>query len=307
MRTIGLLALVNFLWALQFPAARVATQELGPLTLTWFAMLLATLLAMPIAWVERRVPRQPAPSGWRSYVLPIIALGLSGSLVSQLCLNWGLESAPASNASVINLSVPALMAALASLLLGESMTRTRWIAFGLSVPGVLLASDISWSETRFFETRYFMGNMLILLGCCGSAFYNVFSKRVLDWLGPAQLLASTFAVSLVAMLPAMLIYEPGVAQRFQKASTASIVALVVVGAISLAAATMLYFRLLGEVEATQASLSIYFLPVFGVLLSGAALRETVSSTLLAGGAMVGAGAWIVTAQENRAKRSLSSQ
>ncbi|WP_321475528.1 DMT family transporter [uncultured Paludibaculum sp.] len=304
MRNFVLLALVNFLWAIQFPASRVAAQELRPLTLTWFAMLLAAILMLPVAWSERR-PAAP-PGRWPHRLAQVLVLGLSGSLIAQMCLNWGLERAPASNASVINLTVPVLMTVLAALLLGERMSSVRWLAFALSIPGVLLSSGIRWNETSFVEGRYFLGNMLIFLSCWGSAFYNVYSKRALDWLGPAQLLVATFTVSLIALLPAMLFYEPGPLQRLQSASSAALFGLIIIGALSLALSMFLYFRVLGEVDATQASLSIYFLPVFGVLLSGLALHETVSSALLAGGLLVGIGAWLVTMHEQRSKRTVTS-
>lgn len=306
MRNLGLLALVNLMWAIQFPASRVAAQELRPMTLTWFAMLLATLLMLPVAWYERREVRQTAPDGWLSRYGRVILLGISGSLVAQMCLNWGLERSPASNAAVMNLTVPVLMTVLASLLLGERMSAMRWVAFAVSIPGVMLASDIRWNEASFLENRYLVGNALVFLSCWGSAFYNVYSKRVLDWMGPAQLLVSTFAVSLVALLPAMLIYEPQPMARLQSATIQSLTGLVIIGVVCLAMSMFLYFRVLGEVEATQASLSIYFLPVFGVLLSGAALHETVSAALIGGGVLVGAGAWLVTVQEQRAKSAVTS-
>jgi drug/metabolite transporter (DMT)-like permease len=306
MRNLGLLALVNLMWAIQFPASRIAAQELQPMTLTWFAMLLATVLMLPVAWYERREIRQAAPPSWLDRYGRVVLLGISGSLVAQMCLNWGLERSPASNASVINLTVPVLMTVLAALLLGERMSALRWAAFALSIPGVLLASDIRWSEANFFENRYFLGNALVFLSCWGSAFYNVYSKRVLDWMGPAQLLVSTFAVSLLALLPAMLIYEPAPVLRLQRATTASLAGLVIIGVVSLAFSMFLYFRVLGEVDATQASLSIYFLPVFGVVLSGATLHETISPALVGGGLLVGAGAWLVTVQEQRAKAAVRS-
>ena len=303
MRNFVLLALVNLLWALQFPASRVASQELQPMTLTWFAMLLATILMLPVAWFERREARLPAPRQWYSKYGPVILLGISGSLVAQTCLNWGLEKSPASNASVLNLTVPVLMAILATVFLGERMSLTRWVSFGLAIPGVALASEIRWTETSFFENKHFVGNLLVFISCWGSAFYNVYSKRVLDWLGPAQLLVATFSVSLAALLPVLLIYEPDPLSRLRTASSASVVGLLLVGVLSLALAMFLYFRVLGEVEATQASLSIYFLPIFGLLLSGAALHETVSLSLIAGGVLVGAGAWLITVREPNAPTS----
>jgi len=302
MRNLAWLALVNLLWALQFPASRIAAQELQPLTLTWFAMLLATVLMLPVAWIEGR-PR----AGNRPALLGrVVILGLSGSLVAQMCLNWGLERTPASNASVINLCIPVLMTVLAAVLLGERMNAVRWLAFVLSIPGVLLASDVRWTDTSFVESRHFAGNLLIFLSCWGSAFYNVYSKRLLEWLGPAQLLVGTFVVSLVALLPAMVIYEPGSLARLRSASPASLTGLFVVGSVSLALAMFLYFRVLGEVEATQASLSIYFLPVFGVVLSGVTLHETLGVTLVAGGLLVATGVWLVTMHEQRAKRGVRS-
>jgi drug/metabolite transporter (DMT)-like permease len=306
MRNLALLALVNLLWALQFPASRIAAQELRPLTLTWFAMLLASVLMLPVAWKEGRVAGRRRVESWGAVVGRVVFLGLSGSLVAQMCLNWGLERTPASNASVMNLCIPVLMTVLAALLLGERMNAVRWLAFVLSIPGVLLASDIRWSDTSFVESRHLTGNLLVFASCWGSAFYNVYSKRLLEWLGPAQLLVATFVVSLAALYPAMVVYEPGALERLRTATPASLAGLFVVGTVSLALAMFLYFRVLGEVEATQASLSIYFLPVFGVVLSGVTLHETLSFPLVAGGLLVATGVWMVTMHEQRAKRGAKS-
>lgn len=303
MRNLILLALVNLAWATQFPASRVAAQELGAMTVTWFAMLAAALLMLPMAWRERRHARVVAAPSRLRQIWTVGLLGISGSLVAQLCLNWGLERSPASNAAVINLSIPVLMAVLAALLLGERMSAMRWVAFAVSIPGVLLASDVNWKELDFLTNRYFLGNGLVLVSCWGSAFYNVYSKRALDWMGPAQLTVATFAVSLVVLLPAMLVYEPRPLDRLSHATPGAFLSLFVIAVVSLALATFLFFRVLGEVDATQASLSMYFLPVFGVVLSSAALQERVSLPLIGGGLLVGAGAWLVTVHEERAKRN----
>ncbi len=300
MRKLLVLAVVNFLWATQFPASRIAAQELGGLTLTWFAMLLTTVILLLRIPSERRAHRPTAQSpGWRRLLLDIIGLGIAGSLVSQLCLNWGLEHSLASNAAVLNLSTPVLMAVLASLLLGERMNAIRWLAFAISLGGVWLVSDVDWHTVSLTSHQFLFGNLLILASCAGSAFYNVFSKRLLAWIGPAELIVGSFTVSLLLLLPAVLFYEPQPLVRLLAASTPAMISLVVVAVFSLALSMLLYFGVLQDIDATQASLSIYLLPVFGVLLSAVTLEERVKPSLIAGGLLVAAGAWLVTVYEER--------
>jgi drug/metabolite transporter (DMT)-like permease len=300
MRKLLVLVIVNFLWATQFPASRIAAQELGGLTLTWFAMLLTMAILTLRVPVERRarVPAANTP-GRRTISLDVIALGVAGSLVSQMCLNWGLEQSLASNAAVLNLSTPVLMAILASILLRERMSAIRWLAFGISLAGVVLVSDVDWRSVNLTGNQFLFGNLLLFASCAGSAFYNVYSKRVLEWMGPAELVVTSFGVSLVVLLPAMLYYEPDPLQRLLAASTPAVLSLVVVAVFSLALSMVLYFGVLQDIDATQASLSIYLLPVFGVIVSAATLRERLKPSLLIGGLLVATGAWLVTAYEER--------
>jgi drug/metabolite transporter (DMT)-like permease len=49
-----LLILVNFLWAFQYSGARIATRKLGPFTVTFLPMALATLVLGGLLVVSRR-------------------------------------------------------------------------------------------------------------------------------------------------------------------------------------------------------------------------------------------------------------
>ena len=296
MRNFLLLALVNFLWAIQFPASRKASQELGPLTLTWYAMLIATVALLPLVVLERR--SQPgAKLLTKTAAAPLIALGVAGSLIAQLCLNWGLERSPASNAAVFSLTTPVLMAVLATLLLGERLTMLRIAAFVLSLTGVVMISATDWKNANLLENRYLIGNLLVFFSCWGSAFYNVYSKRVLERIPPGHVLVASFAVSLVVMAPALAVYEPRALARLAAASLPSVASMAAVGLFSLALSMVLFFRVLQEVDAIQTSLSIYLMPVFGVLLSAVTLNEPVTVELIGGGVMVSLGALMVTAFE----------
>ena len=50
---------VNAMWAFQFSGAKLATERLGPITVTALPMLLATALLIPVFVVENRVAKAP--------------------------------------------------------------------------------------------------------------------------------------------------------------------------------------------------------------------------------------------------------
>ncbi len=66
----------------------------------------------------------------------------------------------------------------------------------------------------------------------------------------------------------------------------------------------LYFWVIERIDVMQASLSVYLLPVFGVLFSSLLLHEKITLQLLAGGALVFAATFLITVQEERQKARL---
>lgn len=82
--------------------------------------------------------------------------------------------------------------------------------------------------------------------------------------------------------------------------------LLAIAFLSLGASMMLYFWVIQRIDVMQASLSIYLLPVFGVLFSSLLLHEKITPQLLLGGALVFAGTFLVTVQEERQKARLQN-
>ncbi len=112
----------------------------------------------------------------------------------RIGLTSGVKRSLASNASVITLAIPVLIALLATVLLGEEMSRLLWISFELAIADVLLVSDVDWRTVHIFRRKYLFDNALILVGCFGSALYNAFSKRLLRTFNPLEVLVYSFMV-----------------------------------------------------------------------------------------------------------------
>jgi len=289
------LLLVNLMWAFQFSGAKLATASLGPTMVTTLPMVLATLCLLPFLWMERRGGgRKPlSPTSVRDFVL----LAVFGSVPAQLGLVWGVKFSLASNASVLTLTIPVITAVLAAALLGERMTALRWFSFLLAIGGVLIVSDIDWRSVELFKSRYLLGNLLILGSCIGSAFYNSFSKRVLEHFGPVEVLTYSFVATDIILLLLVFLLERTSIPDLMSIGGEAWLALLGIAVFSLAISMVLFFWVIQRIEVTQASLSIYLLPVFGVLLSSITLHEKVTPWLLAGGALVVASTFLVTTYE----------
>jgi drug/metabolite transporter (DMT)-like permease len=298
------LVLVNLMWAFQFSGAKVATERLGPIAVALIPLVISTVLFLPFLRLGTAQTTRPRFTG--AIIRDLVLVGTLGVVAAQLGLTWGVERSLASNASVITLSIPVLTAFMAAALLGEKMTAVRWVSFVLAISGVLLVSDIDWKSVQIFRGTYLLGNGLIFISCLGSAYYNTYSKKLLEIFTPVELLVYSFLVSDVALFILMMIVEPSSLSKLTSLGPAAWGSLAIIAVFSLSLSMVLFFWVIKRIDVTQASLSIYLLPVFGVLLSSMVVKEKIRWQLIAGGLLVFAGTLLITVYEelrqNRAMR-----
>jgi drug/metabolite transporter (DMT)-like permease len=292
-----ILVLVNLMWAFQFSGAKIATERLGPIAVAFIPLALSTVLFAPLLRVSRGNKPQPR---WTVEVRRGLLLASTlGIIPAQLGLTWGVEHSLASNASVLTLMIPVLTAIMAVVLLGERMTMVRWLSFGLAIAGVLMVSDIDWKSVAIFRGTYLFGNLLILASCLGSAFYNTYTKKLLETFNPVELLVYTFLVADIELALLMLLFERSPTAAFLSLGIGVWSSLLTIAIFSLSVSMLLYFWVIERIDVTQASLSIYLLPVFGVLLSTVVVRERITPQLVLGGLLVFTGTFLVTVYEER--------
>ena len=297
-----LLIVVNFIWAFQYSGARIATRKLGPMTVTFLPMAFATVLLGLLLIFSRRPPSgkvDPERGSAGRQLLSFLLLGLLGTGVAQFGLTSGVQRSLASNASVITLVIPILTALLATILAGEKMSRLIWISFPLAIAGVLMVSGVDWRGVHLVSGKYLVGNAFILMGCFGSAFYNAYSKRLLRVFTPLEVLVFSYLVVDVVLFAALQACEPGLIQQLRSAGLSVWLSLVAIAVFCLTSAMLLFFWVIKRINLTQASLSIYLLPVFGVLISTVALKERVTGRLLFGGLLVLVATFLATTYTER--------
>lgn len=296
----GLLVIVNAMWAAQYSAYKTASGKMGPVTLSSWAFLLAGLVLVPFLIVERRrgnrVPVEPGLRSWtrKENIIGFAMVGALGLIPASAMLAWGTSLSTASNASLIYLTVPIITCVLASMILGERMTALRWVSLAVSLGGVLLLSAGELRQARLADLHYLAGNGLVLAACASSSFYNVYSKELLKRFSPVEVLVVGYAIAIVLSLPLMFGVE-----RFSIGDALAYgfsgwVSLLVLGLMSWGIAMVLWLRLLTRLDVSQASVSIYLLPLLGVLIAALTLGERITLGTIAGGAIILVGTLIIT-------------
>jgi drug/metabolite transporter (DMT)-like permease len=282
-----LLLACNLIWASQFVMVKLVQEQMGPLFAVTFPIALSTLLLILL------IRREPKSAISVTDIGNFILLGILGQLFAQLFITWGVRFAPASNAAVITLIMPVSTAVMAHLFLGEHMSRIRWISFGLAILGVIACSGVDWNGVNFGRT-YLLGNLLIFVSVLGSAFYNAYSKKALERHSPLRVLLYSYYALLVVLLPVTAVAEPAGFLNLPRYSIPVWVGLGILALFQYFLSMVLFLNVLTRLDATQAALSNYLIPFFGVLIAAIVLHERLTGFMIAGGLLALASTLLIT-------------
>ena len=305
----SLLLICNLIWASQFVMVKLVQWQMGPVFATFFPMTLATLLLIPIVRRERQrdSPGRGPSRVPGSDVLQFILIGVFGQVVAQLFITWGVRWSLASNAALLMLALPVSTAVMAYFALGERMTPIRWLSFALAIAGVLECAGIDWRELNFASGRFLAGNLLIFLSVNGSAFYNVYSKKLLGRYSPLRVLLYSYYAVFVFMLPIVLYVESQGFRELPQFAPPVWLGLIILAVFQYFLSMVVFLHVLARLDATQAGLSNYMIPFFGVLIAAVVLGERLSRFMVLGGVLVLGSTLLVTVYEERRRAPANSR
>jgi len=280
-----LLALASLMWSAQGTAVKVLDRHWGPIAITFVPFYITTFLFVPLLLKLRSENPGAASLSARDWVQFAIA-GVAGQVLAQLGMTWGISKSLASNGAILNLLIPVISAVLASFMLRERITWLRVAALTVGLIGVVLMSISDWKLASFGEMRFLVGNLLILCGCLGSSFYNVYCKGLMRRFAEVEILIFSYITASLASLPLLIWVEPFSFGSFHRFDWQSWAAFAFLALFMYGASMLLFFRALQHLDVTTASASLYLVPVFGVLLAAVVLGERLSRLAIVGSAIV---------------------
>jgi drug/metabolite transporter (DMT)-like permease len=293
-----LLFACNLMWALQFTCIKLVQDQVGPLFTVWAPMTLALAGLYPWLRAEGKLRRPEARGDRPNLARLYLLLAVAGVLPGQIFMTWGTRMSLASNAAVINLTLPVATALFAFLFLGERATAVRWVSFGIAILGVLLCSGVDFRGLNF-GAGYLRGNLLILGATLGSAFYNSYGKKALVWHSPMEMLFYTYVAVCALMAPVVLLEEGAVFSRIPQFTWNTWVGLALLTVFHNYLSMILFLKALKNLDAMQAALSNYLVTVFGVPIAAIWLGERLTAPAIAGGVLVFAGTLLITLWKGR--------
>ncbi|MDR3738562.1 MAG: DMT family transporter [Terracidiphilus sp.] len=280
-----LLVLASLMWSGQGIAVKFLDPYLGPIAITFLPFYIATaLLFLLLVRMRRHEPGRPVPTP-RDWLRFLVA-GVGGQVLAQLGMTWGISKSLASNGTILNLLIPVISAVLASFMLKERLTGLRMVSLGIGLAGVALLSVGDLRHASFSSMRFLAGNLLILCGCFGSSFYNVYCKGLMSRFNEVEILIYSYITASLVSMPLLIWVEPLHVRSLLTLDAKAIAAFLFLALFMYGASMLLFFKALQHLDVTVASTSLYLVPVFGILLAVTLLGERLSAVAIAGAAIV---------------------
>lgn len=249
------------IWGLNISAIKVLTTYLDPLIIACVRMVLAAIVInFTLIW-----SRQPVKllhiSRWQWLRFVLCAVFMV--YFNQLFFTTGMQSASASNSSLIMALSPLVASILAAFIFRESLTRIRLLGVALGFGGVFAVvfsspgaslSGPGWGDLQVFGAMFsfVVGGMLIQ--DLARQFNALVISSIVYTLG-AILLCLHLAIDDSVDLTAQSMFRPGIWPW---------ALMIFSGIVATAVCNMYWNRAIAELGVARTSLFQYWIPVFGV-------------------------------------------
>ncbi len=266
------------IWAVNYPAMKVALREMDPLAYTGWRFILASIILLSEA-LARKVPLLP-PRGARG---DGVLLALSGVGVYQGFYALGVAGTTGFSAALLNSTSP-LMAGILVHVLGEERATPQ----GAAGTAVAWAGVILFLRTAHGgELGGLAGNLLSLAAAACWAIYSVAASRAPRSMPPLTAQVATFvggsSVLIPYCLPAM------VRQDYARIGALTLTILVLSAILPLALAFRLWTIALGSLGVARTTRFSFLIPVLAGVVSAIWTGEAFDAGKLAAAALVLAG------------------
>jgi drug/metabolite transporter (DMT)-like permease len=280
------LTLVAIVWGASFIAGRIVSAEMDATAAAlWRYVVAATTLVTVALLLEHGLPRLTAQQ-W----LGVIVLGILGVAMYNLCFMYGLQTVPASRASLIIALNPAATLVGGALFLGEPLSRSRVLGIALALLGV--AVELSGGDPMKLFVRGPLLGELAMFGCVVSwAAYTLLGKRMLGD-GVSSLAATTYA-ALAGTLLLVAINATTGNLHVPQASPKAWWCIAFIGVFSTALAYVWFYDGVRAIGPARTSVFINLVPVVAIALGVLLLGEKLVPSMVIGAALVVSGVFII--------------
>lgn len=266
------------IWGLSYLFTKVQLEDMGPFQAAAFRVLISAALVAPAI---AKLPRSGIGLGAG------IALGVLGIVAYYAGFNVGLQSARATDAGVIQATIPAVTAVVAIWMLRERPRWQVWAGIALSFAGVVALVSATSAAGEGSVT----GDLWIVFSVLVWSVYSVYARRLGSRASATAITAATLGWGALLLLPFGAIEMAAATPRLTFDGVAATVYLAVfAGAVGY----WLWSYGLARVPAAQATVYLNLLPVVAAASGALVLGERVGVTELLAGVVIVVGVVLAT-------------
>ncbi|MFA6740979.1 MAG: DMT family transporter [Arcobacteraceae bacterium] len=280
------LVLAVLFWSGNFIFARLVSNSIEPMQLSFFRWFFVLILLLPYLLFHYKNIQKVFK---KEYFLIIIfsALGIVGF---NTFLYYGLQTTTATNALLINSSTPMFIIVISTLIFKTKITKLQLLGVLVSTLGVIYLI-LKGQINHIFELKFTVGDLWIILACVDWALYTILLKYK-----PKELNAFEF-LGLTAFIGAIILYLIFLFQGYSfefsflenKDVFYSLIYIVIFPSI-----LSFYFWNISTIElgANKAGQFAHLMPIFGAVLAYVFLDEVLEFYHFVGILLISSGIYL---------------
>ncbi len=272
------LALLAVLWSGAFALTDLAVATMTPAWSVAIRMLVSAAVLAPFMVVNREpIPRTRKMWGW------LTALALCGDLIPFFLLSWGITLIASGLSAILVGVMPLITLVLARVFVpGETLTATRISGFVIGLMGLIIVVGPNTLDGASAAGTSLLGEMLVLAAAFFFAMNAIIARRA----PPAPLYSKaclTTGLAGVIMLPLAWAEAP---LNVDTITLHSWIAVIVLGALPVGYATIVYFRVIESAGPSFMAMTNYLVPVLALAIGAVFLDETITLHAMIGLAVI---------------------
>ncbi len=280
---IGLVVLAA-IWGASFMFVKVMVHEMSPVAVAWLRLAGGAAIVGVVAVIRRsRVSLEPR------FWFDLSVFAAFSSAIPFVLIPLAQQFIPANLAAILNSSTPLWTSLFAFVLLPlERLSRVRVAGLVLGFVGVAM---VIGPEALGMAGSGVLGELFMLGASCCYGIAAVYFRRTLIGGDTVFMAAAQNVVAFAMMTPVVLATNS--VPHFAALSAAAVWSSLGLGVLCSGFAMIIYYWLLQNVTATQASAVTYLVPVSAVFWSLTVLGEHLDPRIIPGLLLVAFGVYLI--------------
>ncbi|WP_334352051.1 DMT family transporter [Companilactobacillus sp. HBUAS56257] len=275
-----LLSIAASIWGGTFVAVKMVVGVIHPIQLVWLRYLVALIFLVGFSLIKREKWHiQKKDLKW------FFLCGLTGYAISLVAQETGTWFSSAQTGAVVTSSTPTFMVIFAWLILKEKLDRVKIISLIMATLGVVMIVGVHLSGKHII-----LGVFFLIIAALTWSFMSVLIKLLPNY--------TALQITIISTIVAMICLTPFVMGNIAALSSVNflnpkvIACLLYVGALSTAAAFVMWNKGLTMVSPSISGLIYLLQPIVGTLLGWLILGENLTWGFALGTGLILASVWV---------------